>query len=148
MFFATDPAPRQPDALDEVLAVSEDLDVIMAIRYAAIDRMREELFGAFDDPTGTGAEVVRRSVRLELAAALRITEHAAEVLIDTAEGLVHRFPDALDALAQGRVTDQHARVMVARLAPLDVDVQISLGDGALELAERYAVECSGESSMR
>ena len=139
MFFSADLFSSQPDALAEVLAVSEDFDVIQAVRYGAIDRMREEFFAAFPGVTGTEHEMARRSLRLELAAALRITEHAAEVLIDTAEGLVQKYPDAVEALGQGRISDQHARLIVSKLAPLPTEMQEALASDALALAEEFPV---------
>lgn len=139
MFFDSGAGLAQPDALDEVLAVTEDLDAIMAVRYGAIDRMRGAAFAGEETATGTRREILLRSVRLELAAALRITEHAAEVLLTTAEALVHRYPDALIALGQGLITDQHAKVMVGRLAVLSDELRQSLASRALDLAQRYAV---------
>lgn len=139
MFFTADHISSQPDALSEVLAVSEDFDVIQAVRYGAIDRMREEFFATFPGVSGSAHEMARRSLRLELAAALRITEYAAEVLIDTAEGLVQKYPAAWEALGQGRIGDQHARLIVSKLAPLPTDIQDALASDALALAEAFPV---------
>lgn len=139
MIFHPHPVAAQPDALTEVLAVSEDFDAVQAMRYAAIDRMRQEFFAALPGATGSEHEMARRSLRLELASALRVTEYSAEVLIDTAESLVHRHPDALEALGQGRITDQHARAIVSRLAVLDADVRSVIAPDALALAEEFPV---------
>ena len=67
--------PAQPDAVELVLEVATMEAVFAAQRLARIDQLRLE---ALDDVTryGGGArELIERSVRLELAAALRITEN-------------------------------------------------------------------------
>src|SRR3546814_19389823 len=61
---------------------------------------------------GASLEIIERSLRLELAAALQMTEHAADRLLITAEGLVARYPSMLAALQGARTTERHAEVFV------------------------------------
>ena len=86
--------------------------VFAARRLARVDAMRRELLA---DAAGRGVgvvEIVERSIRLELAAAMRVTEYAAGRMIVLAEALVRRYPAALDALGGGRITLKHAEILV------------------------------------
>jgi hypothetical protein len=51
-------------------------------------------------------------VRLELAMALQITEHAAGMLIAEADALVNRYPAILDSLSGARMTQRHATLLM------------------------------------
>ena len=51
------------------------------------------------------SDVIERSVRLELAAAMRITEYAAGEMIALADALVRRYPSVLDSLSHARMTE-------------------------------------------
>ena len=75
--------------------------VFAAQRLERVDGMRRELL---TEAAGRGAgvtDIVERSIRLELAAAMRVTEYAAGRMIVLAEALVHRYPAALDSLGGG-----------------------------------------------
>ncbi|KAF2415411.1 hypothetical protein B2K11_20300, partial [Microbacterium sp. B35-30] len=70
-----------PDELDLVIEAADMMTVLAAQRLVRIDAMRRE---ALREATRNGrvlTEVMERGVRLELAAALRITEHAAGDLL-------------------------------------------------------------------
>ena len=74
-----------PDALDLVTEVADMMSVFAAQRFERIDSMRREALDDAERHGGAVAHVVERSVRLELAAGMRITEHAAAGLIAQAE---------------------------------------------------------------
>ena len=111
------------------------VSVFAAQRYARVDAMRRELVA---QARGFGAgevELVERSIRLELAAAMRVTEYAAGRLIVVAEALVRSYPRALSALGSGRITEKHAEVLVDMLGELPVADAAALADDAVALAE-------------
>jgi len=63
-------------------------------------------------PTGPRAELAYRAARAELATALRISEQSADRRLAHAHALVTDYPTLLEALADGRVSEQHTRVVV------------------------------------
>jgi hypothetical protein len=124
------------DELDEVMAVTESLGMFAAVRFRAIERMRRASLAL--EPEGH-EDMAYRSVRLELAAALRVTEHTADGMLGMAFALVNDYPEALIALAEGRITEQHARVLVDSLAELPDEEAAALAPRVLELAESQPV---------
>ncbi|MGP6203447.1 DUF222 domain-containing protein [Microbacterium sp. F2] len=131
--------PARPDAVALVLEVATMEAVFAAERLARIDQLRLE---ALDDVTrygGGSRELIERSVRLELAAALRITENQAGMLMYRAEALVHRYPTVWESLSRAGMTERHAMIIVDELAPLELEVAARLVENARELAESLAV---------
>lgn len=131
--------PPVPDAVDLVVEASTMVSVFAAQRYARIDAMRREQVA---DARRFGAgevELVERSIRLELAAAMRVSEYAAGRLIVLAEALVRVYPSAWDALAGGRITEKHAEVLVDLLGELPDGVSEGLVADAVALAETEPV---------
>jgi hypothetical protein len=118
----TDPEiPDQvfPDELDLVVEAAAMMTVLAAQRLERIDAMRRE---ALRDATRNArvlTEVVERGVRLELAAALRITEHAAGDLLSFAEAMVHSYPAVLVSMERARITELHAQILVAAVNELE-----------------------------
>ncbi|MFE5408149.1 DUF222 domain-containing protein [Microbacterium sp. NPDC056569] len=84
-------------------------------------------------------EVVERGVRLELAAALRITEHAAGDLLGFAEALVHSYPAVLTSMERARVTERHAEILVGALNELEPEFRGQVIEPGLALAEAEPV---------
>ncbi|WP_249353708.1 HNH endonuclease signature motif containing protein [Microbacterium sp. 2FI] len=124
-----------PDAVDLVLEVATMLSVFAAQQLRRIDAMRRE---ALAEAVGRGSgvrEIIDRGIRLELAAALRITEYAAAELIVRADALVHRFPQMLDSLSGGRTTERHTQIFVAAMAGLEVEFHERVVPQAIVLAE-------------
>lgn len=80
--------------------------------------------------------MVDRSLRLELASALRVTEYEIGGLMARASALVDHYPQALAALDGARITDQHVRFLVAVLGDAQPGVAERLIDRAVQLAER------------
>lgn len=128
-----DVSPR--DAVDEVTDVATLIAVHTAEQYLAIAALHRQTMA--DLPRrGVDGAMVERSLRLELAGALRVTEHEAGMLLARAVALVDRYPRALEALLGARITDQHARFLVTILGGVEPDVAARLIDRAVELAER------------
>lgn len=108
-------------------------------RLARIHAMRQEMLA---ETVGRGAgvvDLVERSIRLELAAAMRITEQAAGRMIARAEALVTRYPQALDSLTGARMTLGHAEFLADTLDELMPEQRADLLDGAVSLAEAEPV---------
>jgi hypothetical protein len=124
--------PRDPVA--QVTDIAAVVAVHTAEQYACVAAARSDAMAAAA-PHACTDDMIDRSLRLELAAARRITEYAAGDLMARATALVERYPAAWDALHGARITDQHARFLVD---VLDVDPAIGsrLIDDAVSLAER------------
>ena len=131
--------PPVPDAVDLVVETATMMSVFAAERYARIDEMRRELLAAAVAHGAREVELVERSIRLELAAAMRITEYAAGRLMVVAQALRGPCRAAWESLAGGRVTEKHAEVLVDLLGELTPEVQEALVDEAVALAEREPV---------
>ena len=84
-------------------------------------------------------DVVERSVRLEIAAALRITESEAAGMLALGEALVEQFPTVLDSFASARMTERHARLLVESLQELEPEFHEQILSTAIELAETEPV---------
>ena len=128
-----------PDDVDLVTEVADMITVFAAQQMRRVDAMRRNALAAARRDGGAVDAVTERSVRLELAAALRITEHAAADLMARAEALVHRFPAVLDSLAHARTTTRHADLLVDALDALSPAVRDRLVPRAISLAESLAV---------
>src|ERR687897_960033 len=87
-----------PGPLDVVVDLNETMAMYAAQRLEQIDQIRLAHLADAQELGTRFTDVVLRGVRLELAAAMRITEHAAGNLMALAEALVHRYPYALKAL--------------------------------------------------
>ncbi|KRB35785.1 HNH endonuclease [Microbacterium sp. Root180] len=130
--------PPVPDDVGLVTEVAGMMAVFAAEQFSRVEGLRRNAL-ADAGRYGVVAGIVERSVRLELAAALRITEHAAGMLLARAEALVHRYPAALDSLGQARITERHAQVLLELLDAATADVRERLTGRAVELAEELPV---------
>lgn len=128
-----------PDAVDLVLEAATMESVFAAERLSRIDSMRRELL---TEAAGRGAgvtDIVERSIRLELASAMRVTEYAAGRMIVIADALVHRYPRALQSLAGGRMTQRHAEILADAIDEMTPELRGEVADRAVELAESEPV---------
>lgn len=134
-----DERPPVPDAVDLVVEAAAMESVFAAERLIRVDAMRRELL---EDAEGRGSattEIIERSIRLELAAAMRITEYSAGRMIVHAEALVRRYPRVLDSLHRADITPKHAEILVDDLGQLMPELSKQVADRALELAEAEPV---------
>ncbi|MDN3495182.1 DUF222 domain-containing protein [Planococcus sp. APC 4015] len=135
----SEPTDDHPDDVDLVVEVSDMMAIFAADRFRRVSALTA---GALADAARHGrtlTDVVERGIRLELAAALRITEHAAGELLSMAEALVHRYPDVLDSLGRARMTERHAQVVVAAVDSVEPDLRAHVLDRAIALAETESV---------
>ena len=107
------------------------VSVFVAEQYRRIEAMRREQLADAARHGHQLTEVMERSVRLELAAALSITEYSAGALIAQADALVNRYPAVLDALGGARITQRHATELAAALDGVEPEFRDRLlGPGA------------------
>ncbi|MGK3953766.1 DUF222 domain-containing protein [Microbacterium sp. I2] len=128
-----------PDAVDLVTETATMMSVFAAERYVRIDAMRRELLA---EAVGRGVgvlDIVERSIRLELAAAMRVTEYTAGRLLMLAEALTGRYPAVLASLGAGRITEKHAEVFVDLVDEVPAELRDQIIDKAVQLAEAEPV---------
>ncbi|QKJ21046.1 DUF222 domain-containing protein [Microbacterium hominis] len=106
------------------------------VRRDALDR---DALARGGDDARASTEIVLRGLRLELAAALRITEHAAGDLLAMSEALVHRYPAVLDLLERAATTEQHARVLVDVVSGVSPGVRDRVLDAGVAWAQTLPV---------
>lgn len=108
---------------DELLDFIQNTDRVAAEAAAQrlrwVDRFRVE----FEDASGGSLAadpggIRSRSLRAELATALRIPESSAEAMIARARILVHTLPATLRRLGKGRIGERHAAVLADAVAGL------------------------------
>lgn len=135
-----------PDAVDRVTEVTDLMTVFAAERLARVAELRDGAIarGRASD-RGVALQIIDRSVRLELAAALQVSEHAAGDMLALAEAVVHEHPSVLAAMQSARVTEQHARILVQVVGELDPDARDDFVRWGLEIA---AVEAVGPFRRR
>ncbi|MDQ1575810.1 MAG: hypothetical protein QOH55_960, partial [Microbacteriaceae bacterium] len=75
-----------------------------------------------------------RSLRAELAVALRIPERTAENQLAAAKALVNDLPNTLVALTAGEISYRHAQIMVDHTGGLDDETRVALEAASLPYA--------------
>ena len=128
-----------PDPLDVVMDLAGMMATVAAERLQRIDELRLAHLADAEVAGRVLTDVVMRGLRLELAAAMRITEYAAGNLIALAEALVQRYPEVMTAFSDARITERHAEMLVDGLDELEPDLQGDLLGEALALAESQPV---------
>ena len=128
-----------PDPLDVVVDLAGMMATVAAERLQRIDELRQAHLADAEVAGRVLTDVVMRGLRLELAAAMRITEYAAGNLIALAEALVQRYPEVMTAFSDARITERHAEMLVDGLDELEPDLQGDLLGEALALAESQPV---------
>ena len=128
-----------PDPLDVVLDLDSTMAICAAERLQRIDELRRAHLADAEAAGRAFTDVVLRGLRLELAAAMRITEYAAGNLIARAEALVHRYPDVMTAFRRARITERHAELLVDGLDELEPELRDDLLGKALAHAEAEPV---------
>jgi len=128
-----------PDPLDVVVDLAGMMATVAAERLQRIDELRQAHLADAEVAGRVLTDVVMRGLRLELAAAMRITEYAAGNLIALAEALVQRYPEVMTAFSDARITERHAEMLVDGLDELEPGLQGDLLGEALALAESQPV---------
>jgi hypothetical protein len=129
------PVDTGPDAIDRVVELAAGMAAYAANRAVALDAARREALADGSPYGAAGAAIALRSLRLELAAAMRITERAVEALMWQAEALVHRYPAVLASLGGARMTERHADILIDLVDPVEPDLRDAVVTRAIALAE-------------
>ncbi|MFG6501977.1 DUF222 domain-containing protein [Microbacterium sp. P05] len=124
-----------PDLIDRVLEIAGMESTFAAQRFQRVDEMRREALVQTTTFRGAIPEIIERSLRLELATALRITESAADRMFLEADALVHRYPAVLDSLANARTTERHAQAFVELVDPVEPELLDRVVPKGVQLAE-------------
>lgn len=132
-------ASDAPDTVDRVVELADMMTTFAAQRFVFIDTFRREALAEAAQYDRRVTEIAGRSLRLELAAALRVTEYAADRLLQMAEALVHRYPTVLDSLSRAAMSERHADMLVEALDAAEPDLRDDLLPRAVALAEAQAV---------
>jgi len=125
------------DPIDLVTEVSTMMSVFAAQRFERVDAMHREALRELATFRGSSLEIIERSLRLELAAALQMTERAADRLLRTADGLLGRYPAMFASLHGGRTTERHAEVFVELVDTVEAGLRDQVVPLAVELAEAH-----------
>lgn len=127
----------QLDPIDLVKDVSIVMAVFAAQRFERVESMHRAAVSGVEVFRGATLEIIERSLRLELAAALQLTEHAADRLLVHAEALVNRYPEMLSSLRSARTTERHAEVFVDLVDTVEPDLRSRVVPVAVRLAEEH-----------
>ncbi|MEV8268546.1 DUF222 domain-containing protein [Microbacterium sp. NPDC076911] len=132
-------AERAADGVDEVVEFARQITQIAASQLEALEKMHQF---SLADAARHGREltdVVERGIRLELAAALRVTETAASNLLRLADAVVVRYPAVLASMRASRMTQQHAEILVDAVDKAEPELRADLLPRAIILAEAEPV---------
>ena len=105
-------------AVDEVAAIDRQVASLHAARARKVNEARQLSVLAAQAATPSAeahawstTEAARRVLAAEIACALRITENAAQALVDDSATLVTDLPETLTALTSGSISWRHAQVV-------------------------------------
>jgi hypothetical protein len=118
--------------IDAIVETDRMISVLTAAKLRLID------FAHATQVPPLSPALAEREFRAEIATALRISERAADLLIDEAGVLVAYLPATQAALAEGRITPRHARVIVDELGRVDEAERPELERRALDAADQSA----------
>ena len=137
-----------PDSVDLVVEVATMMSVFAGHRLRRVDMMRREALADAAAHGFSSSDVVERGIRLELAAALMITERAADALLARADALVHRYPVVLDTLGCGSTTEAHTDAFVEAMGPVESEFRETITERAVVLMQTEAVGAFRRSLRR
>lgn len=133
------------DIVDAVVNVERMIAGLTAMRAELLNEaivlsdLQDQMSPA-DDPTLNPSQSMRwRSLRAEIACALRIPERTAENQLATAHSLTHQLRRTLHALKAGEISYRHAEALVDSVAGLDADAAAALETAALPFARNLTV---------
>jgi hypothetical protein len=122
----------QAGLIEAIVTTDRMLSILTAAKLRMIDAAHEIQVETLSHA------LAEREFRAEIATALRISERAAETLIDEALVLGRHLPTTQEALAEGRITPRQARVIVDELGQVDEEDRGDLERRALDAADQSA----------
>ncbi len=142
---ASDPARMSPRARLAMVRLTERaMAVISATQQKFVSAISVEavaLASADDANTlsSSGGLPIDQPEREQIAVALRVAPRTAGVRVNEAVALTTRLPELFDEVASGRISMQHARVIVDETAPLPPEQAQEVAREVVPLAQRAAV---------
>ncbi len=127
------------DPVESVRETAVMMAVFAAERFERVAVLRRDALREARPFRGATPDIIERSLRLELAAALQLTEAASARLLATADALTGRYPTALEALRRGRTTERHAEVLVELVDTVEPELRDQVVPIAVELASSLAL---------
>jgi hypothetical protein len=128
------PATTANQGADALLDAVVEADRIIAMATAMKYDLLEAASSAYLDGR-SGSEPIE-SFRAEVAAALRIPERTASIVIDEGFVLSTQLPATLAALREGVVSPRHVRILISETACLDDDTRADVERRALRESHR------------
>lgn len=128
--------------IDALVGIDAMISGLMGARAELLNELlvwSELVEAARDDSTATSRDLARRSIRAEVACALRLPERTAESMLEASRQLVANLSATLSALKAGRVTYRHAEVLVEESYGLSAEHAATLERLALPVAETATV---------
>lgn len=124
--------------LNVIESVTRDAAGLAATRFRLLHGLRIAWEADRAEPEDR-ARISFRSLRAEIAAALRLPERTVESMLGIAEILVASLPTTLDRLAEGRFSERHARVLAEASVGVHEAVLAEFERRALDWAECMTV---------
>ncbi len=131
----------QAGLVDALVGVEAMISALTAAKATLVDQLRswsEAVEAESGSSTSMSRDLAARSLRAEVACALRIPERAAEDLLGFSRVLVRDLPRTHEALRLGEMSGRHARVVV--------DESGSLSGEALETYDRMVAAIAATST--
>lgn len=128
--------------IDALVGIDAMISGLMGARAELLNELlvwSELVEAARDDSTATSRNLARRSIRAEVACAMRLPERTAESMLEASRQLVANLPATLSALKAGKVTYRHAEVLVEESYGLSAEHAATLERLALPVAETATV---------
>lgn len=128
--------------IDALVGIDAMISGLMGARAELLNELlvwSELVEAARDDSTATSRDLARRSIRAEVACALRLPERTAESMLEASRQLVANLSATLSALKAGKVTYRHAEVLVEESYGLSAEHAATLERLALPVAETATV---------
>jgi hypothetical protein len=133
------------DIVDAVVNVERMISGLNAVRAELLNEaivlsdLQDQVSPADDSALNPSQSMRWRSLKAEIACALRIPERTAENQLATAHSLAHQLRGALHALKTGEISYRHAEALVDSVAGLDADAAAALETASLPYARNLTV---------
>ncbi len=126
------------EMVDALVDVDALISGLMAVRTQLLESV-QTLSELTASATSVSSDIASRSLRAEVACALRLPERTVERLFGEARMLVRDLPRTLSALRSGSIGYRHAQVMI--------DHGAGLAHAALDTFERLAVPAAETTTV-
>lgn len=130
------------ELIDSLVRVDATIASLTSVKTDLLESVRvwsELVESASDHSTPASRDLAFRSVRAEVACALRIPERTAENLFGEARFLTQHLPVTLEAMRWGEISYRHAQVIIDHAGALEAE--------NLETFERLVVSVAATSTV-